>query len=232
MLSAKIRRLENFQQEMSDEENEQDFYLDCDMMLSQAQDFLMGELTLNTDEDEDEDIENQSPVHHVPGRLVDYYLRGIAKSIHNKLNKGRESGAVSPIKELIPWQVWRKVVERMHEYGAEVKKTMNDADDGDDKQLVCYIRKQDAAERIFSHTRLGGKNYLMKITAEKRSRYSYSSNTMACVIISNLTPITFTYLNAEQELYVSFFIQRYDSKGSAHSPCLQALVNISTSTQA
>ena len=120
----------------------------------------------------------------------------------------------------------------MQEYGAEVKRPIShcgkDAEnENDSRQCVCYIRKQESAQRIFSRTHLGGKNFLMKITPEKRRRYSYSSTQMACVIISNLTPITLTYLTKEQELHVSFFVQRYDGKGTAQSSCLQALADIS-----
>lgn len=173
-------------------------------------------------ESEEEEEEEANIDYQVSERVIDYYLKCIARNIYKKL-QGKESGAVHPLKEIIPRKIWLKIADRMREYGAETKKQVEGENE---TELVCYIRKQEAAERIFSHTRLGGQNYLMKITKEKRRRYSYCSTQMACVILSNLTPITFTY-TTQQELYVSFFIQRYDAKGAALSPCLQALADIS-----
>lgn len=186
----------------------------------------------DTDENENEENENVHPK-HVPANLMDYYLKEIGQSIYTKLHVGRESGAVHPIKMSIPWPVWSKIVDQMQEHGAEVKRPFfNDEEDGDEikcQQCVCYIRKQQSAQKIFSRTNIAGKNssFLTRITPEKRRRYSYSSTQMAVVVISNLTPITLTYLMMEQELHLSFFVQRYDGKGTAQSTCLQALADIS-----
>lgn len=154
------------------------------------------------------------------GPLIDFYLLEIGKAFLEKLRRSHLTGLVPPVITHMPIQVFNFLSTLCVGYGADIKRT--------EKKIVMFLDKEEGAQKLFNPKRFDGTYFLAKQKYQKKIVDGNNVSVYAgCakVVVSLYTPIKFDYVEANQKMTTSFFIQRYDENNFAVDKSLQGMMN-------
>ena len=162
------------------------------------------------------------------GPMIDGYLKQIGKIFKRKLSRGNHTGLAPPETMYIPWGIMKYLCGLSKRYGCEIKPITNS--NKKKGKLVLTCNRVSTANKLFDTSRFNGENFLAKRIYRKALNEQTKKNDLALqgsaeVVVSKNTPIQLTYKHDDNNLRITFYIQRYTADGYAVDASLQALMN-------
>ena len=88
--------------------------------------------------------------------LVDFYLKHIGVAIRHRLRRSRKTGLTNDFSTTIPWDLMKYICVLWHKYGGTIVTNLHS------KKMVLTAVNFATFEKLFSHARFCGGNYLKR----------------------------------------------------------------------